>query len=164
MAQISFTGYTPNSAGSWFLYCDDTTNQKAGILTTGTFESRTSTYGGVSDIKLKQDIVDAASQWDDIKAVRVRNFRFKDEPDAPMLGVVAQEIEEVSPGLIYETPDYENVEVTDEDGNVTTERQATGTVTKSVKYSVLYMKAVGALQEAMARIESLEARLAALEN
>jgi hypothetical protein len=38
-----------------------------------------------------------------------------------------------------------------------------GTVTKSVNYSVLYMKAVKALQEAMERIETLETRLTALE-
>jgi hypothetical protein len=44
-------------------------------------------------------------------------------------------------------------------------------VRKSVKYSILYMKAVKALQEAMTRIETLEtqrvdleARLTALEN
>ena len=37
-----------------------------------------------------------------------------------------------------------------------------GTVTKSVNYSVLYMKAVKALQEAMERIETLEAKVAAL--
>ena len=36
--------------------------------------------------------------------------------------------------------------------------------TKSVKYSVLYMKAVKALQEAMARIETLETKVAALES
>ena len=36
---------------------------------------------------------------------------------------------------------------------------ALGTVTKSVNYSVLYMKAVKALQEAMERIETLEQRL-----
>ena len=41
----------------------------------------------------------------------------------------------------------------DEDGN------DLGTVTKSVNYSVLYMKAVKALQEAMERIEILEQRL-----
>ena len=35
------------------------------------------------------------------------------------------------------------------------------TYTKDVKYSVLYMKAVKALQEAMSRIETLEARLTA---
>ena len=40
------------------------------------------------------------------------------------------------------------------------ERKPTGTFTKSVKYSILYMKAVKALQEAMTRIEALEAKLA----
>ena len=34
---------------------------------------------------------------------------------------------------------------------------------KGVKYSILYMKAVKALQEAMTRIETLEAKVAALE-
>jgi hypothetical protein len=38
-----------------------------------------------------------------------------------------------------------------------------GTITKSVNYSVLYMKAVKALQEAMERIEQLEASNAAME-
>lgn len=164
MIQARFTGYTPNSVGAWFLYCNDTTNQKAGILSTGTFESRTSTYGGVSDIKLKQDIVDATSQWDDIKAVRVRKFRFKDEPESALqIGVIAQELEVVSPGLVYETPDSEEVDVVNEDGTTEKKRQATGTTTKSVKYSILYMKAVAALQEAMNRIEQLEADVAALK-
>jgi hypothetical protein len=99
------------------------------------------------------------------------------------MGLVAQEAELVSPGLIDEHPDYEEVEVPvlDDDGNpvlnddgtaqVTRGRNALGTTTKAVKYSVLYMKAVKALQEAMERIETLEAqnaafetRLAALEN
>ena len=39
-----------------------------------------------------------------------------------------------------------------------------GETFKSVKYSVLYMKAVKALQEAMARIETLEAKVATLES
>ena len=38
-----------------------------------------------------------------------------------------------------------------------------GTVTKAVQYSILYMKAVKALQEAMDRIETLEAKVTALE-
>ena len=68
------------------------------------------------------------------------------------IGLIAQEVETVSAGLVYETPDY------DTDGN------GLGTVTKSVNYSVLYMKAVKALQEAMDRIETLEAKVTALEN
>jgi len=35
--------------------------------------------------------------------------------------------------------------------------------TLGVKYSILYMKAVKALQEAMTRIETLEAKVATLE-
>ena len=110
------------------------------------------TYGSLSDVKLKENIVDANSQWDDIRQLRVRNYNFKPETNNSthkQIGVIAQEIEDVSPGLVNTVPDR------DEDGN------DLGTVTKSVNYSVLYMKAVKALQEAMERIETLEARLAA---
>ena len=107
-------------------------------------------YGQISDETLKQDIVDAASQWNDIKNIRVRKFRFKDNPTGVLqIGVVAQEIEQVSAGLVSER--YK-------DG-----KADSGEKVKSVKYSVLHMKAVKALQEAMARIETLEAKVEALE-
>jgi hypothetical protein len=109
-------------------------------------------YGAISDIKLKENIVDANSQWDDLKALQVRNYNFKEGQTHTQIGLVAQEVELVSPGLVTESPDR------DEDGN------DLGTVTKSVNYSVLYMKAVKALQEAMERIEQLEAKVAALES
>jgi hypothetical protein len=132
------------------------------VLFNGDVENTNNSYGAISDEKVKQDIVDAASQWNDVKALRVRKFRFKADPTAPLqIGLVAQEAEIVSPGIVSEHPDYEEVEITDEEGNVKTERQPTGTVTKSVKYSVLYMKAIKALQEAMTRIEQLEAKVAA---
>jgi hypothetical protein len=119
----------------------------------GDVKNTNNSYGSISDIKLKQDVVDAASQWDDIKALRVRKYRFKRNPDAALqIGLVAQEAEAVSPGLVEETADR------DEEGD------DLGTTTKSVKYSVLYMKAVKALQEAMTRIEQLEAKVAALES
>ena len=100
-------------------------------------------YGQASDERLKQDIVDAASQWDDIKGLRVRKFRFKDNPSGVLqIGVIAQEIETVSAGLVK----------TNSEG------------IKSVKYSVLYMKTVKCLQEAIAKIETLETKVAALES
>jgi hypothetical protein len=107
-------------------------------------------FTALSDIKLKENIVDAKSQWYDIKALRPVNYNFKAETGQEthtQLGLVAQEVELVSPGLVSESPDR------DADGN------DLGTVTKSVNYSVLYMKAVKALQEAMERIETLEQRL-----
>jgi len=120
------------------------------IFSNGNVQNSNNSYGQISDVKLKENIVDANPQWNDIKGVQVRNFNFKEETGNPthtQIGVVAQELETVSPGLVYETPD------TDDDGN------DLGTVTKSVNYSVLYMKAVKALQEAMTRIETLEQRL-----
>tara|TARA_Y100000004_G_scaffold65687_1_gene73725 strand:- start:395 stop:2020 length:1626 start_codon:yes stop_codon:yes gene_type:complete len=120
----------------------------------GDCENTNNRYGGTSDSKLKENIVDASSQWDDIKAVRVRNYNFKAETNYPthtQIGVVAQELETVCPGLVQDNIDE------DSEGN------DLGTRTKSVAYSVLYMKAVKALQEAMTRIETLEAKVAALE-
>ena len=153
---ISFDSASPNNTTNYFLACTDATNQKAVIYSSGTFGSRTSTYGGISDIKVKQDIVDATSQWNDIKELRFRKYRFKDDPTGPLqLGLISQEAEIVSPGLVFETQDTD----TDEEGNMID----LGTVTKSVKYSILYMKAVVALQEAMNRIEQLEADVAALK-
>jgi len=108
----------------------------------GDLQNTNNSYGQVSDETLKQDIVDAASQWNDIKNLKVRKFRFKDNPTGVLqIGVIAQETEQVSAGLVQE--DSEGI--------------------KSVKYSVLYMKAVKALQEAIAKIETLETKVAALE-
>jgi len=177
---LQFNAATPNNTTNYFLSCVDSTNEKCIIFSSGTVTNRTGTYNAFSDIKLKQDIVDANSQWDDIKALRVVKYRLKDEvaadPNYPAyIGLVAQEVEQVSAGLVEDCADFENAEVPvlddegnpvlDEEGNpqVTTVRQATGTVTKSVKYSILYMKAVKALQEAMERIETLEAKNDALE-
>jgi len=112
------------------------------------------TYGTISDARLKENIVDASSQWDDIKDLQVRNFNFTVDSGLPtntQIGFVAQEVEQVSPGLVRTNPDE------DKDGN------DLGTTTKTVKTSVLLIKAVKALQEAMDRIETLETKVAALE-
>jgi len=117
------------------------------IYNNGNIVNANNSYGAISDIKLKENIVDANSQWDDLKALQVRNYNFKEGQTHTQIGLVAQEVELVSPGLVTESPDR------DAEGN------DLSTVTKSVNYSVLYMKAVKALQEAMERIETLEQRL-----
>jgi hypothetical protein len=121
------------------------------IYTNGNVLNTNNSYGAISDIKLKENITDAASQWNDIKTLQVRKYNFKEGQTHTQIGLVAQEVELVSPGLVTESPDR------DEEGN------DLGSVTKSVNYSVLYMKAVKALQEAMERIETLEVKVATLE-
>ena len=121
------------------------------VWSNGNVQNTNNSYTAISDVKLKENIVDANSQWDDIKAFQVRNYNLKEGQTHKQIGLIAQEVEPISPGLVYESPDR------DEDGN------DLGTVTKSVNYSVLYMKAVKALQEAMERIEQLEAEMAAVK-
>ena len=124
----------------------------------GDVRNTNNSYGSLSDSKLKQDITAAGSQWNDIKALQVKNYRLKDQvanlgdDNAPtMLGVVAQDLEAAGmAGLVKSSPDI--VDGVDQ-----------GTTTKSVKYSVLYMKAVKALQEAMTKIETLETEMTALK-
>ncbi|MEC8552514.1 MAG: tail fiber domain-containing protein, partial [Pseudomonadota bacterium] len=114
------------------------TQSKASIHMDGTYRSRNNTYTSYSDIKLKENIVDANSQWDDIKGLKVRNFNFKiDDPSQKMIGVIAQEAETVCPNLVRDIPDTE-----EKDGEI----HETGTHTKEVKYSILYMKAIKCLQ------------------
>jgi hypothetical protein len=122
------------------------------IMGDGDLQNTNNNYGAISDETLKQDIVDAASQWDDIKDIRVRKFRFKDNPEGALqIGVIAQELEASGMnGLVKDVM----LDDDDEDSEETV---------KSVKYSVLYMKAIKALQEAMERIETLETKVAALE-
>ena len=138
--------------GNSLLQCSSGSATAGLILRNGSFQSRNNSFGGTSDIKLKENIVDAKSQWDDIKAIKFRNFNFIDNPSKKMLGVVAQDIELVSAGLVEDVIDR------DPDTN-----EDLGTVTKHVKRSILYMKAIKCLQEAMAKIEVLEAKVTTLE-
>ena len=153
-ATILFAGADRDTTNNSFYYFDcynyGSSTYRFRIADSGNATNTNNSYGAISDIKLKENIVDANSQWDDLKALQVRNYNFKEatgHQTHTQIGLVAQEVELVSPGLVGESPDR------DAEGN------DLGTVTKSVNYSVLYMKAVKALQEAMERIEQLEQRL-----
>ncbi len=67
------------------------------VADSGNVTNTNGSYGTISDIKHKQDVIDAPSQWDDLKAVRFRKYRMKTDvaadPNAPyQLGVIAQEL------------------------------------------------------------------------
>jgi hypothetical protein len=151
----SISSLVTKTAGTDWLHfygtSDANTVANIKIFGNGNIQNANGSYGTISDQKLKQDITDASSQWNDIKAIRFRKYRMKTDvaanPDAPyLIGVVAQELEQTSPNLVEETED-----------------KIDGGTVKSVKTSVLLMKAAVALQEAMARIETLEAEVAALK-
>jgi len=155
LVEFSFPSAAPNNTSAKFLQCRDSGGARLNIESNGDVKNANNTYGAISDEKLKENIVDSGSQWADIKAVKVRKYSFKaDELDAAnRIGVIAQELESSGMNGLVDTQKDLDLET----------REDLGTETKSVKYSVLYMKAIKALQEAMARIETLETKVAALE-
>ena len=125
----------------------------------GNVSNTNNSYGQISDERVKTDIVDASSQWDDIKAVRVRKFKFGTAPeghDFLQIGVISQELEAAGMNGLIEESDPD-------DAQLAFNPELVGQQVKTVKYSVLYMKAIKALQEAMDRIEQLETRVTELE-
>jgi hypothetical protein len=101
-------------------------------------------YGAISDIKLKENIVDASPKLADLMQVKVRNYNIIGDT-TKQLGVVAQELETVFPSMIDESPDR------DVRGN------DLGTTTKQVKYSVFVPMLIKAIQELKAEFDAYKA-------
>jgi hypothetical protein len=137
----------------WLIFSgENTAGQAIKIYGNGNVQNSNNSYGAISDVKLKENITDASPKLADLMQVRVRNYNFKSDPDHKQLGVVAQELKQIFPNMIEESPDK------DAEGN------DLGTTTKGVKYSVFVPMLIKAMQEQQALIESLTARLNALEN
>ena len=116
------------------------------VLSNGNVQNTNNSYGAISDVKLKENIVDASPKLADLMQVKVRNYNLIGETTR-QIGVVAQELETVFPAMVDESLDR------DAEGN------DLGTTTKSVKYSVFVPMLIKAMQEQQAIIESLKARL-----
>ena len=183
-----FDGGAPDNSSVYFMVNQDTSANRCIILANGNVVNHDNSYGQISDERTKQNIVDAGSQWDDIKNLRVRKFKKKDdvrqygEDKANVeIGLVAQEAETVSPGLIKNiNPSVADIKSDASFGTLYTsddeetkgdnptakvgDIKETKEKVKSIAYSVLYMKAIKALQEAMAKIETLETKVKALED
>ena len=115
----------------------------------GDVENTNGSYGPLSsDERLKENIVDVSSQWEDVKNIKLKNFTYKnDSSGLVQMGPIAQELEKVSPNLIKRREaspqDIEN------SGGLIKE----GDEVLTYKSSVMKLKAFVALQEAMTKIE-----------
>tara|TARA_R110002072_G_scaffold13980_7_gene58290 strand:+ start:5839 stop:8082 length:2244 start_codon:yes stop_codon:yes gene_type:complete len=191
--QMYFGGVSSGDTTDYFGIFGDTGATRAIHYSNGNWVNANNSYGSTSDVKLKQDIVDAPGYWDDFKALQYRKYRLKEEvaQDAnagTKIGLVAQEIEGAFSKLVENSPDraMQDVPVLDEDGNATyklddnNEPQLDGdgnripatkedfvdlgTTTKSIKYSVLHGPVMATVvQELQTRLEAAEAEIAILK-
>jgi len=141
----------------------------------GSIESTTSStsFNTSSDYRLKENIVDMTDAIDRVKALKPSRFNFIIDPDKTVDGFLAHEAQVVVPEAVSGDKDAmrtEKYEVTpavlDDDGNVVTEAvMGTREVPdyQGIDQSKLVPLLTGALKEAIARIETLEAQVAALK-
>ena len=167
--KIFFSAQNKDDQNSFFLVCQDAGTVRLKVTSDGDVLNHDNAYGAISDERVKEQVTDASSQWDDVKAMKIRKYKMKEDvakgdSDANWrLGVIAQELEASNMnGLVVDETKY-----TEDDQEVAINKTANaGDIKsyKSVKYSILYMKAIKALQEAMAKIETLETKVKALED
>ena len=151
--QIRYSGQDPNNTGSHFLECYGTSGGlqlRASLRSNGGLANFQSNNVDLSDERTKTDITPAPSYWGKIGALEIVTYKYKDQiHDDINVGVIAQQVETVEPVWVDndgfgETPEGEEPLKT--------------VYTKDVTFA-----AIKALQEAMARIEVLEAEVAALK-
>ena len=105
-------------------------------------------YTGTSDIRLKENIVDAGSGLEKLSKVKVRSFDWKESGNHVDFGVIAQELENIAPEAVAKGRD-------NEDGSINTPY--------AVDTSVLVPAMIKAIQEQQTIINDLKARITALE-
>lgn len=142
----SFTS-SPNNTTNYFIVGDDGTQSKFFIYSNGSMVNRTGSYGTISDIKYKENIIDASSKLEDILELKVRNFNFIGD-DKKQIGFIAQEFEEVFPNMI----------------DVSEDIKSDGETYKSIKTSVLTPILVKAMQELAEQVKELKAEIEILKN
>jgi len=141
------------------------------VIGTISYDTTSTAYNTSSDYRLKENVVPLTGAADRLNQLQVRRFNFIADPDTTVDGFIAHEAQAVVPECVTGTQD--EVEVwkegeelpdgvsvgdnkLDEDGN-------TIPVYQGIDQSKLVPLLTAALQEALAKIETLETRLTALE-
>ena len=151
---VFYRNATPNNTSAAFYQAADF----SGGSRTLRFEVRSN--GGIgnyqannvnlSDERTKKDIIPLESYWNKFKALEIVKFKYKDQTHEDFnIGVIAQQVESVASEFV----DVDGWGETPEDG----------VPLKSIYTADLYHATIGVLQEAMAKIEELSAKVAALE-
>ena len=157
---VDFVASTPDDNTQSFLRCLDNTTDRCFIFSDGDLQNHDNSYGGISDERLKENIVDATPKLADLMDVKVRNYNFiTDGPEGKHIGVIAQELEAVFPGLVHNHPALES------------ELNADGDVTirgydeyKSVQYSLFVPMLIKGMQEQQVIIDEKSNKIEVLES
>lgn len=135
-----------SGGNGWAFICYNSSNSSIGGIRTSTTAT---SFPTSSDYRLKENIVPLTGAVNRLSQLRVHRFNFIADPDKIVDGFIAHEAQTVVPEAVHGTKDE-----VDADGNP---------VYQGIDQSKLVPLLTAALQEALAKIETLEARLTALE-
>ena len=149
--------FSPDSGGGTFVKNTNSTNSRTAFIfringtEVGTIKTSSSStaYNTSSDYRLKENVVDLDGAITRVKQLQPRRFNFINDADTTVDGFIAHEAQAVVPEAVTGTKDE-----VDDDGNA---------VMQGIDKSKLVPLLTAALQEAIAKIETLEAKVAALE-
>ena len=178
--QLDFTAASPDNNTRWFVKLDDSTATRGYWYSDG--DVWTSDAGTLtSDERLKTNIVDASDKLVDVMRLKVRNFEWTTDyhpakGGEKKLGFIAQELETVFPSLITEHDialdnkiEEELYKLEDEIpdgkeiGDVKVEAKSHEPTMRKAYKNAFAPILVKALQEVTVRLETAEAKIAALE-
>ena len=149
---IQFTAQVPNNASNYFLWMTDNTAARAYFKSDGGLANFQGNNANLSDEREKKNIEDAQDAWTTVKSWQVRKFHFNEDADSDdkRYGVIAQEFQAHCPELIT---DY----------NKSPDPTSDPVTRLAVKEQGAMWLAIKALQEAQAKIETLETQNADFE-
>ena len=121
-----------NSSNSITAFIDNSGN--------GYFTGDVTTNGSASDERLKENIVPLDKGLGTVEQIKTYTFNYKDRPEDTLPGVIAQEIEQILPEVVYD------IEMEDD-------------TYKAVRYQQIVPVLVNAIKELSDKVKDLENRL-----
>ncbi len=153
---IEYTAKSPNSSGNHFIYIQDNAGIRFNVRSDGGISNYQGNNVNLSDERVKKNIAPLESYWDKFKAIEIVKFKYKDQThDDYNIGVIAQQVEAVAPEFV-DIDGWDTKPKLDEEGNTIVSEEEP---LKSIYTADLHHATIKVLQEAMAKIESLEAIL-----
>jgi hypothetical protein len=152
MVFLNLTNYDGGTENFLVFMSDASTKGSVG------FNGSATVYATSSDYRLKENInysFDASSQ---VKKLKPCEFNFKTNSDVKVTGFIAHEAQEVCPLAVTGVKD-ETEKYTDENGD-----EKTRDVIQGIDTSLLVPLLTKSLQEALAEIDTLKTKVAALES
>lgn len=121
---------------------DGSNVRQAYITSTGTayFTGDVTTNGNASDERLKENIVPLEQGLETVEQIKTYTFNYKDRPQDTLPGVIAQEIEELIPEVVYD------IEMEDD-------------TYKAVRYQQIVPVLINAIKDLSLKVKDLENRL-----